>query len=71
MCQSVHFHSFNANTTFKNLLNVLKDYRYHAYEYLTMKLDTSLQEIFELIQCVARSGLQLEIKKKYTLNRNC
>lgn len=71
MCQSAHSHSFNAANASKNLLNVLKDYRYHAYEYLTMKLDTSLQEIFELLQCVARSGLQLEIKKKYTLNRNC
>lgn len=62
---------FNAANTSKNLFYVLKDYRYHTFEYLTIKLDTSLQEILELIQSAARSGLQLEIKKKYTLNRNC
>lgn len=71
MDQNVHPHSFNTDNIFKNLLNVLKDYRYHAYEYLTMKLGISLQEFSKLTQSLARSGLHLEIKKKYTFNRHC
>lgn len=71
MDQNVHPHSFNTDNIFKNLLNVLKDYRYHAYVYLTMKLGISLQEFSKLTQSLVRSGLHLEIKKKYTFNRNC
>ncbi len=59
----------NLDTPLKNLLDILKDYRLHAYEYLSFKLKYSLHRIEELTYFLIYSGFLVELKKKNTIIR--
>lgn len=63
------YHFSNEKLSINNLLNLLKNSRYHTYAYVSSGMNASIPEINKLIQTAIRSGLQIEIKKKITLNR--
>ncbi len=59
----------NLDIPLKNFLDILKDYRLHAYEHLSFKLKCSIHRIEELIYFLIYNGLLVELKKKNTISR--
>lgn len=48
----------------REFLDLLKDYRYHTYQYLSFSLKCSIHKIDELTYFLICNGFLVEFKKK-------